>query len=503
MRVLLYYLIATTITFAAEILARPRSVAPWRRKPTSLGVHVAAVTAVFVLMLSLSARPVFSGLVCVALTALIALINNAKHESLKEPFVFTDLSLFSQLFHHPRLYLPFLSADKVAAIVVGACIFLTAFFFDTALLVVSHVELGIVALICVGAAIVLSSRLPLTLEVASDYVATGFIAGFIAYLCNGLRLSTFRALHYAFATGPFSRQASPSARPDVVVIQSESFFDARRLGAEIRQPILKNFDAACASSVQYGRLDVPAWGANTMRTEFAVLSGLSNEALGYARFYPYAFLRRPCLSLAAWFKRAGYRTTAIHPYHADFFGRDRAFSLMHFERFVDVKHFADAPRAGPYVADSAVADAIIRELDAASGGPSLVMAITMENHGPLHLERVVKGEAMQYHSLGDDARWSDLTAYLRHIKNADAMIGQLMHALSHRERETLVCFYGDHVPAIPRVFEALGKPLRKSDYFIWRSHGEGPSQRADITASQLGVALIDYMEVCQPAASLI
>ena len=489
------------IVFAVETLARPRSVAPWRRNWIALGVHVSALTAVFALTLALSARPVFSAMVSVALMALLVIVNNAKHESLKEPLVFTDLSLFSQLFSHPRLYLPFLSVGKIAAIVMGVCIFLSAFLLDTTVMPVAYVELAVVAFICAGVAVVLSSHLLLTLDVSRDYAEAGFFAGFVAYLCNGLRPSTFRALRRALATGPFSRQASPSVRPDIVVIQSESFFDARRLGGEIRQSIFRNFDAACAASVQYGRLDVPAWGANTMRTEFAVLSGLSVEAQGYARFYPYAFLRRPCSSLAAWLKRAGYRTTAIHPYHGDFFGRDRVFSLMHFERFADVAHFADAERAGPYVCDSAVADAIIRELDASSEGPSLIMAMTMENHGPLHLERVVKGEAQRYHSLGDDVQWSELTAYLRHIENADVMIGKLMYALSQRERETLVCFYGDHVPAIAHVFDALGKPLRKSDYFIWRSHGDGPSQRADIDASALGVAIIDQMEVLQPSAS--
>ncbi|CAB3975870.1 capsular polysaccharide biosynthesis protein [Burkholderia cenocepacia] len=48
----------------------------------------------------------------IALVALVALVSNAKYESLREPFVFSDLSLFSQLFSHPRLYLPFLSAGQ-------------------------------------------------------------------------------------------------------------------------------------------------------------------------------------------------------------------------------------------------------------------------------------------------------------------------------------------------------------------------------------------------------
>ncbi|ONU74115.1 hypothetical protein A8E73_31445, partial [Burkholderia cenocepacia] len=67
--------------------------------------------------LFVTARPIFSAFVAIALVGLVELVSNAKYESLREPFVFTDLSLFSQLFSHPRLYLPFLSLDKVIAIV--------------------------------------------------------------------------------------------------------------------------------------------------------------------------------------------------------------------------------------------------------------------------------------------------------------------------------------------------------------------------------------------------
>ena len=38
--------------------------------------------------------------------------------------------------------------------------------------------------------------------------------------------------------------------------------------------MLAGFAACCASSARFGRLAVPGWGANTMRAEFAVLTGI-------------------------------------------------------------------------------------------------------------------------------------------------------------------------------------------------------------------------------------
>ncbi|MHA7681439.1 LTA synthase family protein [Cupriavidus sp. PET2-C1] len=496
---LLYFLAALAASFLPDAIALPRPRVPWRRPRAALAIHAMAAAASFSLTLAVSGRPAFAGLVAFALAALMTIVNNAKFASLHEPFVFTDLSLFGQLFRHPRLYLPFLSLVQVLTIMLGAALFVGAFLAAPRLEAVPYGALVALAGSALGLAALLAARLPLTLEPGEDQRHHGFIAVFVAYLLNGLRPRTVRALREALMAGPFSRTTAPALHPDVIVIQSESFFDARRLGAAVNPSILANFDAACRASWQYGELRVPAWGANTMRTEFALLSGLSEAELGYARFYPYAFIRQPCASLAGWFRRAGFRTLAIHPYFADFFGRNRVFPLMHFERFMDIRHFDGAQRAGPYVADAAVANAIIAELDAAGDQPAFVMAMTMENHGPLHLERVEPGEGARYHALGDGAPWEDLTAYLRHLANADAMIGRLTDYLASRQRPAILCFYGDHVPALPGVYGNLGTMQTHSDYFIWRNNGEPAALRKEMNVAGLGLVLLDA--IGQPAVT--
>jgi hypothetical protein len=492
--VALWFLVSLIGSCTAEAVAVPR--ASWKRSWRAMGIGVAALACVFSVVLLASARPGFAALVTASLVALLAIVSNAKHESLREPFVFTDLSLFSQLFAHPRLYLPFLSAGKVVAIAIGAALFVAVFIFGPALPRRADASLALVVAMSLAAVVRLSSHLDLTLLPENDQRRHGFFATFVAYSSNGLRPATARLLHDALTTGPFARTAPRLAGPDVIVIQSESFFDARRLGSSVDASLLEHFDKACREAEQYGELTVPAWGANTMRTEFAVLTGLHEAQLGYARFYPYAFVRSQCTTMAAWFKRAGYVTRAIHPYFADFFGRARVFTLMHFDTFSDITAFNKAPRAGPHVADAAVADAVIEALDAAGDQPAFVFAMTMENHGPLHLEDVKPGEAARYHAQGEDPRWHDLTAYLRHLSNADAMIGRLMQALAQRPRESIVCFYGDHVPALPKTFDSLNQPQHTSDYFIWRSHGTRTERQTSkpMDAARLGLALVELAE---------
>ncbi|NIF40629.1 LTA synthase family protein [Burkholderia sp. Tr-862] len=482
----LVFAMALAASFGLDAVAVPRAplLRPWR----AVLLHVAAVSFVGACVLIATSRPVFSAGIAAALVALLAAISNAKFESLREPFVFTDLSLFSQLFAHPRLYLPFLSVGKVVAIAAGVLLLVAGCVLDHAAAPARAVAAA-VALACLLIGAWLAARLPLTLDAAVDQHRHGFFAVFVAYLLNGLRPATLKTFDAAAGASRFS-SGSPSRTPDVVVIQSESFFDIRRATSAIAPSLLSAFDQARREAIAHGKLTVPAWGANTMRTEFAVLTGIPADQLGYARFYPYAFLRKVWPSLAGWFRRGGYRTLAVHPYHADFFGRDRVFPLMHFDAFMDIRSFDGRACVGPYVADAAVADAIIDLLDAPREQPAFVFAMTMENHGPLHLETVAAGEAARYHSLGEDDAWHDLTAYLRHLDNANRMIARLLDHLRQSDRETIVCFYGDHVPAMRRVFDKLGVLPDRSDYFVWKNDASANVRAQDIRAEELGRILM-------------
>ena len=78
---------------------------------------------------------------------------------------------------------------------------------------------------------------------------------------------------------------------------------------------------------------MPGWGANTMRTEFAVLTGIPESALGYDRFNPYYGLARVPIESHVWrLRRAGYRTICLHPFDRRFFRRDLAMPALGFEQ---------------------------------------------------------------------------------------------------------------------------------------------------------------------------
>jgi phosphoglycerol transferase MdoB-like AlkP superfamily enzyme len=226
-------------------------------------------------------------------------------------------------------------------------------------------------------------------------------------------------------------------------------------------------------------LEVPAWGANTVRTEFAFLSGIGENELGVHRFNPYRAIAAGwnVLSLASYLKRLNYRTVCIHPYPASFYRRDRVCPRLCFDEFLDVRAFDDAMRYGPYIGDGAVADKIEAVLLEASV-PTFIFAITMENHGPLHLERIKPSDIDELYIRPPPAGCDDLTIYLRHLRNADRMISRLRQTLEQCERPASLCWFGDHVPIMPAVYEIFGAPHGEVEYVLWNRQWTGcPAER--------------------------
>jgi hypothetical protein len=320
--VLIAFAVDVALSFGVDALTLPCT---GRCRTThACALLVASVLFLASVILAITCRPYFSAFL--ALVALLSAVSNAKYASLREPFVFADLSLFSQLFAHPRLYLPFLSIRAVITIAAGVAVVAFGFYLESTASAGWRVGGTVAALTCLAVGYALASRLPPTLAPLDDQRCHGFFAVFVAYMLNGMRLATFHRLERTLAASPFAEPSEPAGRSDVIVIQSESFFDARMVNPAIDPSTYAHFDMARHQSTAYGALEVPAWGANTMRSEFALLSGVPSEALGYARFYPYAFVRRAGVSLAHWYRRVGDSTLAIHPYYAAFLGRKRILS---------------------------------------------------------------------------------------------------------------------------------------------------------------------------------
>ena len=204
-------------------------------------------------------------------------------------------------------------------------------------------------------------------------------------------------------------------------------------------------------------------------------------------------------TLAGFLRRQGYRTVCVHPYPASFYARDVVYPLLGFDEFIDIRQFEAVSKTGPYVGDVALAEAVCQLLQADAAQPLFVFVITMENHGPLHLERVQSGDEARLYATPPPHGCEDLTIYLRHLANADSMIRRLRQGLDALPGNAFLCWYGDHVPILPRVYAALGTPDGKTDYFIWSKAGVAASAAAEnLKIEGLASRLLQQMGLLGP-----
>ncbi|KFE57651.1 LTA synthase family protein [Pseudomonas syringae] len=481
-----------TVGIEAILKPRPRLLRPLSCWLLHSGVWCLLLTCV----LALTGRVWFSVFSLLAGWLLIVLVSNAKFHTLREPFVFADFEYFSDAVRFPRLYLPFFGMAKTAAMAAGFCAYLVfGLYFERP---ATDAWLKSTLLLGAGAALVALGMRPLwkpSFAPELDLRNWGLVFCLWTYFLAGrskVDITTLGSPFLSTATQP------PDHRlPDMISIQSESFFDVRRLYSGVKPQVLQNFDLMRSESLAQGELQVAAWGANTVRSEFAYLTGLSSDSLGVHRFNPYRVLARQGLpSIATHLKQQGYRTICIHPFAGGFYGRDRVLPALGFDEFIDGRAFDTSQKAGPFIADSAVAEKILALLDAPGRTePLFIHAITMENHGPLHLEQVDAAQLPDWFDGALSKHLSDLGPYVRHIANADHMLGMLRQNLKASLRPANLCFFGDHVPILPSVYRALGEPDGSTDYFIWSNRVRHHQQPKLLAVDHLAKT---FIELTQP-----
>jgi len=452
-------------------------------------------------------RPLFAGLVVLALAAGFALADDTMRRTLREPVVFSESVELPQVFSHPHLYLPFAGPGLVVG---GAA---AAAFLATALLVVElplwtpRPGVALATLAPIAAGMWLGSHEPLlslmtsafrrlrpTGEPFADAAAFGPFATLLIHvvIARAERPGRRCALAAPALIGGRCTAAAP-----IVLVQCESFFDARRLTPLVSRDLLPAFEDCLAGAALSGRLEVPGWGANTMRTEFAVLTGIPETALGYDRFNPYYALARQPIASQVWrLRQAGYRTICLHPFDPRFFRRDLAMPALGFDSFLDHKALGGSRRP-PYCFDPDLARQVLRVLENA-GPKSFLFVITMGNHGPwLAKEPPIDPRIAGLFDPAVVPQGMALQRYLDGLRRSDEMLGILMSGLEQRLDHAILGFYGDHLPSLPLAFEHFGFVQPHSDYVIWQQGTVSPL-RCDLPAHRLGWIIVDRVLDSEP-----
>lgn len=489
------------LTLAAWLLTRVAPRAWSLRKPAAIGLDALAPLAAFALLVAITGRPLLSGVLVAAMFGGLTLADHVKRRVLLEPVIFSDLSMLVLIVRHPALYLPYVGYWRMALGTTTVLLALAGLAFVEPTVLAGGFWRGLAAA-ALGAGLIWSLANPLLQPTAAllrrlnptgdpetDATAFGALA---VLLVHGVIARAERSARQA-AAAPSRAPSAPSLmtrqpRPPVVLVQAESFFDARRLGAAIPEDLLPAFERCRRSSLQWGRLDVRGRGGNTMRTEFDVLTGLTPGAVGMDWRNPYhAFAQGPVDSLAWKLRARGYRTICLHPFDKSFFTRDRVMPNLGFEQFWGQEAFDGDARDGRYIADSEIAR--ISESLLQDGDGLFLFAITIANHGPWSDTGPLTCPPADSVA---SRRGGELAGFLKGLQRTDAMLGRIAAAMENRGDAGLLAYFGDHLPSLADLFAELDFHDPRTDYLLWR--GGGPALQQDISASALSHAILQALD---------
>jgi len=465
-----------SLFFDATVLPYSRSIQFWHRRE----IHLLVVVGLFGLFLAGSGNFFAAGLLTIALVALFAIVSNAKYKMLGEPLLFSDLALFAALFRHPRFYFTAISAWQRVALIIVPFVLLIALAKLFVARMAPHL-IGVallfasVMLLAVRLSVMLRRGNALLPDAEADVQRYGLIATLLLYWLR------WRAIADPAAVPSLPvRGSKPDGRPELVlVVQCESFADPVELTGDTGLS-LAGLDAARGMAWQWGDLAVSGFGAYTMRTEYGVLFGRSEQALGFRRYDPFLTARgETSYALPARLGESGYQSLFVHPHDMRFYGRDQLMPAIGFHQLVGLDGFPPVPAGNRYVDDRTLGNALAGLADK-STEPTLIYAVTMENHGPWSKDRLTGAPG-------------GLGSYLRHLRNSDAMLSALIDRLRGTGRPVLLVFFGDHRPSIPGVTEPGGP--RHTPYVMLRfgARGEilsGANRRVDLTPDALHHAIL-------------
>ena len=294
-------------------------------------------------------------------------------------------------------------------------------------------------------------------------------------------------------------------KPNVVIVQLESFFDVNRLkDLSFSENPLPNL-TRMMEQYPSGAFSVPVIGAGTVNSEFEVLTGMNIDDFGIGE-YPYKTVLKEtaCESLAYDLKSHGYQTFAIHNHEGDFYERNKVYPNLGFDVFTSVEYmWPDSYTVTDWAKDSVLVDEIRKALDS-TARPDFVFAVSVQGHGsyPEDAEEdYVHHVSVSSDTITDEAYLHQISYYVNQLYEMDQFIGELLEMLRSRAEATVLVMYGDHLPSLDLTDDMLSSGnVYDTDYFIWNNAGlEFEDQ--DIQAYELGSLVLSELEITDGAVN--
>ena len=432
------------------------------------------------------------------------------------PFSYTDLKCISDLFAMQNTnYFTAEEATIVVGVVVSFFVFLALFFVKgpkyqgtrhTVLVPVSIATLLLVGLPITTQAAQSSNILASYFSnIAQGYSDYGFVYGFsTSVVGRGMNKpedyseETIDAINTLVDSASQTTVTAAGKQPNIICVLLESFCDPYEVNflnmSEDPIPNFHNLEANYST----GYLTVPVVGAGTANTEFEVLSGMSMQYFGTGE-YPYKTILKQtdCESIASDLDKIGYGTHVVHNNTATFYSRNNAFSMMGFDSFTskELMNITQYTPNGNWPTDDVLVQETVKAMNATEDQSDFVYTITVEGHGDYPSEKILENPAITVTGAPDEASNNQWEYYVNMIHEVDDFIGDLITAVDRRGEDTIIVFFGDHLPTMGLTDEDMKSgDIFKTKYVTWNNMGLA-KEDADIAAYQLLAQVTDQVGI--------
>lgn len=294
----------------------------------------------------------------------------------------------------------------------------------------------------------------------------------------------------------YPQEGAPASSPDIIVIMDESFADFRVFNGNsgTDADIMPYIDSMRDNTIR-GFLTASVFGGSTANSEYECLSGntmgfLPNGSIVYQQYYS-----EDSWSLVSFLKGYGYNCVAMHPYHANGWMRDTVYPKMGFEDLYFLPDFPQEQLIREYVSDREMFEQIIRIHEAQDADtPLFLFGVTMQNHGGYAYEGADFASTVSLDGLSGDYPLAE--QYLTLAQETDRAVEYLIEHYRSVERDTVIVFFGDHMPNVEPAFyeelnggafDTLDEQMKKQmvPFFVWANF--------DIEEREIPCSSINYL----------
>ena len=500
-----HFILACFLVFVIEVISRRNLVSA----VTFLSNHTlaflynaliifASLTLVYLTKYRAQFRVLISGL-----WIFLGTVNGLILSNRVTPFSYTDIKMISDLFQMQNTtYFTATEAAIVVSIVVAFFVFLGLFFVKGPRYQGTRhhvlVPVCILALVFVG--------LPVTTHAAQDsniiasyfsniaqgYSDYGFVYGFsTSVVGRGMDKpedyseETIEAIETLVDSASPATTVTPENAPNVICVLLESFTDPYDINfLNMSEDPVPNFHAL-EQNFSTGYLTVPVVGA-----------GMQYFGTGE---YPYKTILKEtdCESVASNLSKLGYGTHVVHNNTATFYSRNNAFSMMGFDTFTskELMNITSFTPTESWPTDDVLVQETVKAMDATEGQSDFVYTITVEGHGDYPSEKVLEDPAIAVTGGADESSNNQWEYYVNMLHEVDDFIGDLVSAVDRRGEDTIIVFFGDHLPTLGLTDEDMKSgSIFKTKYITWNNMGLA-KEDADLTAYQLLAQTMDQVGI--------